>query len=384
MTEGRHSVKRIILFIAISFLFSRILMYLIYGIKLSDYSLIGFITNMNVWDAGWYYGYVHVLCDGTFFQTINPDNGQAIWGFFPAYPLLLAGIWRLFGSTLNVYVLGSIVSSICFMLSEFIAYLYIRQSRDDDRIAIYYILFMSFGPYSFYYSSTYTEGLFLLLVVSFLYCMRKEQYLLMGLCGAMLSATRSAGVMIAFVLMIYRIMQYVREHGRFRLWDFIVENVKKKGMVIGTLMIPVGLFAYMYYLYHGLGDALAFVHIEEAWERAPFKTILHPKQTFLSGPYGMYMLVVVIAVIIVLIWEFIAWRRYEEIIFPIIIILMALPTSTQGFPRYMFGCFFIVLFCCDIIKTFNKPLRYGAAGLLFAYETLLTWMWLGGQWAVLC
>lgn len=384
MKQMKLSKLQIAGIILASFLISRIIMYVVYGLKFSDTSLLGFIRNINVWDAGWYSRYVYVICDGTFFQAINSDTGQAIWGFFPGYPVLLALIWKLLGSSIDVCILGSIVSSVCFMASEYIAYLYIKDTRDDDRIALYYILFMSFGPYSFYYSSTYTEGLFMLLVVGFLYCMRKDKYLLMGLCGAMLSATRSVGVMIAFVLLAHCVIEYIGKYGEFCLKNFVVENIKKRGMVIGALLIPMGLFSYMYYLYQGLGDAIAFVHIEEAWDRAPFKTIRNPKDAFFNNAYGRYMFLVLVGVLIVLIWEYCVWKRYEEMVYPVIILLMSLPTSTQGFPRYMFSCFFVVLFCCDIFRSLKPPFRYCMAGVTVLYELLLIWMWLGGEWAVLC
>lgn len=343
----------------------------------------GFINHVNVWDSGWYRSYVCVLKDGTFFQSINPENGQAVWGFFPAYPLVVKALWQLVGCKPDLYLVGSIFSSVCFMLAEYVGYLYIRMIRDDDKYAQLYIALMSFGPYTFYFSIMYTEAMFLLLLISFLYFMRKEQYILMGMCGAVLSATRSAGVMIAWVLMIHCILEYTREHRKFEVGGFLIENIKKKGMVLGVLMIPIGLFSYMYYLYKGLGDPIAFVHVEAAWDRAFGKTIVHFEQAFLSGGYGRYMFAIALGVAALIIYELVRYKRYEEVAYPVIVTLMSLPTSTQGYPRYMVGSFFIVLFVCDVILDLKKPFRIAAGVMAAAYSLLLFVMWMD-VWPVLC
>jgi hypothetical protein len=55
--------------------------------------------------------------------------------------------------------------------------------------------------------------------------------------------------------------------------------------LVWLLLIPVGLFSYMFYSWWLCGDALAFVHASAAWGRKPSIFFLGPLFTYLVHPY---------------------------------------------------------------------------------------------------
>lgn len=72
-----------------------------------------------------------------------------------------------------------ILSSILFVGYIVILYLSIKPNvswKYSKNNAILYIILATFGMYTFYFSSTYTEALYLLCIVGFVYAMKKEKY----------------------------------------------------------------------------------------------------------------------------------------------------------------------------------------------------------------
>lgn len=72
-------------------------------------------------------------------------------------------------------------------------------------------LIFTFGAYSFYFSILYSESLYLILLLITLFALERREYLLMGLAGAFLSATRNTGIMVVFAVGVKVIMNYIED-----------------------------------------------------------------------------------------------------------------------------------------------------------------------------
>ena len=179
MKFNKSQIKKftyVTLFCIFCVVISRLILFSIYFAKTGNTSITSYILDFNKWDSGWYnsiitHGYHNEPCG-------NIDGDAANWAFFPLMPFFL----RILSSAFNVSpdFIGPVSNTIIFTLALIIAWYYIEETRNKETSCIFVFL-MTLGMYSFYFSSTYTEALYLFFIVSFFYAMRKEKYILMGI-----------------------------------------------------------------------------------------------------------------------------------------------------------------------------------------------------------
>ena len=153
----------------------------------------------------------------------------------------------------------------------------------------------------------------------------KNRWIESGIVGALLSATRIVGCLFSISYLIVCLKRV--GFGR-------IIRERNLAIVVGLLLCPLGMALYMLYLYHLTGDAIAFVHIQVAWNRAPgnpFAVIVHALQNH-GWPrvWGMMILTGLAAA---------GWllkeRRPELAVFLAGAILVPLSADLWGFPRYL-------------------------------------------------
>jgi hypothetical protein len=121
---------------------------------------------------------------------------------------------------------------------------------------------------SYFFSVPLTEALFLMLTVTSFYAAKRENWWAAGAIGAFASAARPHGVILLPALLILS-------------WQIYRSLQIKK--ILGLLLVPVGLLAYMLYSWWACGDPLAFKHAVAHWGRKPGfflttlgKYLIHP------------------------------------------------------------------------------------------------------------
>jgi hypothetical protein len=179
--------------------------------------------------------------------------------FFPLYPLL---IWLVGGFTGSQLIAGLVVSNVASFLA--LLYLYKLVEHEYNRhVAQRATFFVSIFPTAIFFSAVYSESLFLFLTVASFYYVRERRWLMAGIFGFFAALTRSEGVLLAAPLFIEWVVA-AREGGRefFRYW---VDDVVKP--LIGMALVPLGLAAYMAYLWVINGDPLRFSHVQIHWGR---------------------------------------------------------------------------------------------------------------------
>ncbi len=235
---------------------------------------------------------------------------------------------------------------------------------------------MSFGLYAFYYTITYTEAIYLFFLVLSFYFMKKEKYILMGISGAFLSASRNTGVMFVFAILIWRIMVYVKEKGREgNPGDFILSNLKNAKLVLGTIMVPAGIFAYILFLSIKVGDGFAFVRVQKVWGRdykGFFTVLLHSfRDEFPLDYLGVFTFVSFLFIIYLII----RYKNFDEMIIPVIVMFMGGSSSFMSMPRFMIGAFTLVLGFSDEFTKMNRVAKVMIACAVFIFELVLTEQW---------
>lgn len=170
--------------------------------------------------------------------------------FFPIFPLMISFLAKPFSPDLlsafiNFTLVGLIISNISFLLALVFLFELIKIDF-SNKIAYLTIALILVFPTSFYYGSLYNESLFLLLSVLSFYCARKKFWLIAGVFGMVVSATRVFGILLLPALLIEAWCQKASFSKIF--WVFLM---------------PLGLGIYMWYLSETVGDPIAFYHFQK-------------------------------------------------------------------------------------------------------------------------
>lgn len=214
----------------------------------------GFVDALCVWDCYWYGDVAsHGYQAYPFVDTFGGPAGIANWAFFPAYPALLSLVgWIV---PLSPQVLGMIVSPLLTLGAVLCAW---PLFSGNKRAYFLFAGLLLAGPFTFYFSIAYSESLFLLLTVLGFVALQRRNYLGAGVAGAVLAATRTVGVLFVFAIALEALLDLRRDPRGL---------LKRPDIVLAIFLAPLGLFAFMAWLYFVTGDALAFAHIQRAWDR---------------------------------------------------------------------------------------------------------------------
>lgn len=212
------------------------------------------------WDSGWY---IDILKNGYTLHTA---------AFFPFYPLIIK-LSTIFTS--KTYLVGLLISNISFLVSLFYLYAF-TQEEFDASTAGRVVFYLACAPAAFVFSTYYSESIFMLFITACFYYSRHEKWFLAGLAGALASATRLTGVLIAVFILFEALWQ---KGVRFipKPWSYTaqIDLIKSdlrllpkawKG-IAASVFSTSGLIAFMVFLYQKFGDPLAFLHAEANWDK---------------------------------------------------------------------------------------------------------------------
>lgn len=371
-SERLKSVKYQILFVSIVILVSRLLMFAVYLFwQHRTGSPESFTEALFRFDASWY---ETIIKEGYFTEPALHDKGDAAnWAFFPLFPILMRFFHEWTG--MNLAMLGFLLNTFLFGVGLFLAFRYIIMEEARIAQAVLFVLFMGFGAYTFYFSAPYTESMFFLLLVGFFYALKQKRYLLMGVIGALASATRNLGVMLVFPVAIEYLDDFLHRDKKTvsSFMRGIFGNIR---LLTGTLLIPLGLFLYMTYLKVLTGDGLAFVHIQRAWGKNtgenPIRVLL---QSLIHVDSFVFYLSLWSIWGIYCVWLLLKNKRWAEASMAALLVFIPLSTGVDSIPRYLIGGFLPLLgFCHDSHNwTFDKKLLLLFFSIFWNAVCLLAW-----------
>jgi hypothetical protein len=227
------------------------------------------LDGLTRWDGGYYLSIVthgYTMAKGT-----APGFTNVV--FFPAYPLVVKVVTLLIR---HVALAGVLVSNGALLLA--LAYLYALARREFDAgTAARAVLYLAAAPAAIFCAAVYSESLFVLAVSATFYYAGTRRWGRAALAGAAGAATRNTGVFLALVIALEGLHQ---QGVRFRppAWrtGAVLRHLKEQMPRMGAswrslaaaACVPVGLLAFMAYLAHDVGDPLAFVHGQRAWQQS--------------------------------------------------------------------------------------------------------------------
>lgn len=204
----------------------------------------------GVWDSFWY---MDIAQNG--YSVIGPIAGnptQTNLAFFPLYPMLMSLLGKVTGG--EYFLAGIFISNVCLLLSCYILYKLVEM-ESDQKTALRSLKYFFLYPVAFILSGVFTESLYLFLTLLCFYMAKSQNYLLAGIAGAFLSATRTLGVLILLPLL----FEYLRSV------EFKPSKIRLDSLLL--MLVPVGLIGYCLYNYHVTGDFFYFKTNQTAWGR---------------------------------------------------------------------------------------------------------------------
>lgn len=308
-----------------------LLRYAGYATAVPEASIAGFADGLCRWDCLWYVR----LAEGGYDPFPVPRMIMAgNWAFFPAFPMLVGALRIITG--LETTLVATITSIMLANAAVLLAWPLLERNL---RAYALYATFILAGPASIYYTTFYTEVLFVLLTTAVFVALKRGHYLAAGVLGALLSATRIVGVFIVFAIVVQALIDHRRAGGSWR--GFIPAALRRPDLVLAVFVAPLGLFAYMAYLHFHIGDALAFQHVQVAWARKldnPLTFLWHglnrfPAEGWLPTVSQFLALSAIIGLVLSLV---LAWRRqFAEAIFCAICIVLPLGAGLASMMRFV-------------------------------------------------
>jgi len=205
------------------------------------------------WDCSHY-----MAIAGSNYETGISTSGSANWPFFPMLPAVTA-LLHLTG--LSLESAGTLAATLASLVAARLAYGLCTTPRQ-------YLLFcaaVSFGPAALYFTIPYSESLFLLFTVVLQRALARGRYIGAGIAGALLSATRLAGIFAGVSLLLTVLVQF---RSRGRPWRDLPKMLwAEPAALLGLALVPLGLGVFVVTLYLRMGDGLAFLHAQRLWYR---------------------------------------------------------------------------------------------------------------------
>jgi Mannosyltransferase (PIG-V) len=238
--------------IAALFLGSRLLIWIIAGLSLTIVGKGPYFSQQTPgagwfmrWDAGLY------LILATHGYNLNLASPTANVSFLPLYPLLVRGV--SLGGLLPPWLAGYLVSWACLWVACVWLWRAVAREWHDARLATLSVAFLLLGPVSFFFSTLYSEALFLPLAIGCLDSARRGRWWWAGVLGALASLTRFIGV-ILIVPLLWQWLESAGRAGRRRPPEF--------RLLLACLLPLTGFLAYCGYLWLRSGDPLLYFHAE--------------------------------------------------------------------------------------------------------------------------
>lgn len=195
------------------------------------------------WDA---IHYINIASRG--YGVYSPGN----YAFFPLYPVL---IWCLSTVTKIPFAFSGLIIPRLSFLAAIIMLYRLAKEEYGDALAFRIVVCMILFPGSFFFLSAYTESLSLLLALCTFFFCRRKNWLAASLIVMLFGALKQIGVLLG----LFVLLEYLRQA------DLKLKNIRPN--ILWLCFIPVGLFAYMVYLYAVKENPFYFSFCEQFYQR---------------------------------------------------------------------------------------------------------------------
>ena len=218
-------------------------------------------------DTGWYVSIAEHGYDQLQVDQFHAGQQSAV-AYFPGYPLAVRQVAR---ATNDDFVLAAEVTTVLSGLAVFLLFWLWCAPRMDAAARRTSLLLLALYPYAFYlYGTGYGDAFFIAFTIGAFLLLERDRPVLAGLAGAVASASRVTGVgtiigLIALTVERRGALTRTEAVGRRAPWSgWHFDRTKLCTLDAGVLLSLAGLGSYCLFLWHLVGDALAFVTVQAA------------------------------------------------------------------------------------------------------------------------
>ena len=300
----------------------------------------------------WFYRWIAI----SGYESQTPDRApKNTWAFFPLYPLLIRALGGG-GSRFPIVAMAISNAALLFALLAVAAAGRALGLADEEaeRAAWYIALF----PTSYFFSLPMTESIFLLLSASSFLAAARERWWASGIAGGLASATRVIGICLLPALLLLPYQRSSRP-ARRHLW---------------LLLVPLGIAAFVAFLYVRAGDPLAFVHAQTLWGRVSSPAIdlsALPKGLVISKPWNFVALNVSAGLLMIAAGvSFLIRRQWSFAAYTLLSVAVPLSSgSVQSLARYALVDFPMFYWLAMVCRTSTRDRAVTAT-----FVAILGWM----------
>jgi hypothetical protein len=233
------------------------------------------------WDANWY---IAIANQGYEFVSNQPGLQQRI-AFFPAYPMLMRGVGRIFGGYIPGYIAAGLVVSLAAFFGA-LTYLYFlaRDSLGEDE-ARFALWLTATYPFALFFSAIYAEPLLLLGLVATFYYFTHARFGRAALFGVLVGLTKTNGFLLSIPLAMLAVSPLVGTRGWTGATGWMggmpgfasaggnggtgrTSDGRRVATAVLTASAPaIGMLIYSAYIWNLTGDPLGWLRAHGAWGR---------------------------------------------------------------------------------------------------------------------
>ena len=208
--------------------------------------------------------------------------------FFPLYPLFARTVGTITGSLL---LGGALVSIAAFLIALVIVHK-LAELEFGPAAARRTVLLIAFFPSAVFFSAFYTESLFLALTVGAVYLARRGRFGWACAIGALASATRNTGVLVAVpIALLYLYGPREDRPPASREGPAWRPRYELRPDLLWLALVPAGLAAYSIYQQSKFGDPFATWHVQTFWSRGfhgPFSAVWYAIPKTWQASYELF------------------------------------------------------------------------------------------------
>jgi mannosyltransferase PIG-V len=206
------------------------------------------------WDAHWY---LDIAQHGYRREAIEP-------AFFPLYSVLL----RALGEVTRSEVFAAIAVSLVAFTVAMVLLHRLTALELGTEVAGRTVVLIAFFPTALFFSAVYTESLFLALELGAFYAARRGRWAWAGGLGALGSATRNTGWLLAPVLLVLYLYGPREDRAPDRAGAAGPRpRYALRPDAVWLALVPLGLLVYLVYMRAHFGDFLAPYHAQDYFQR---------------------------------------------------------------------------------------------------------------------
>jgi hypothetical protein len=223
------------------------------------------------WDASWY---MNIATEGYRFRAGDATAQQNIV-FFPAFPLALRTVGRLFGGSIAAHLFaGTVLNCLLFCFALVYVYRLARDILGGDDEAGAAVVFVATYPFALFYGAIYSESLYLLGAVAAFYHARRRDYLSTAAWGLLVGLTRPNGCFLSIPLVLVTtapwLPRWLHAPGSPVFAADTVAHPPSRSFpaAVAAAAAPgIGVLLYSAFIWQLTGDPIAWAEGHAAWGR---------------------------------------------------------------------------------------------------------------------